>query len=70
MDSTTFYRRFVASLRPGTMLQNPGGGTTEIIDYAANDRLVYQRSSTRIKVRSSLFISSHLAVWMQEFVLG
>ena len=50
MDSTTFYRRFVASLPSGTILQNPGGGTTEIIDYAANDRLVYQRGQSRIYV--------------------
>jgi len=50
MDYQAFHYRLVAALPTGAVLQNPGGGTTEIIAYTANGKLVYQRGRSRIYV--------------------
>jgi hypothetical protein len=50
VDYLDFHQRLVAALPPGTVLQNPGGGTTAILNYTASDNLVYRRGQTRIYV--------------------
>ena len=61
MDYLDFHHRLVAALPPGTILQNPGGGTTEILNYTASDNLVYLRGRTRIYVSiRELFVAYQL----------
>jgi hypothetical protein len=50
MDYLDFYRRFAAALPVGTMHQNLGGGTTEIIANTVNGKLIYQRGASRMYV--------------------
>ncbi len=53
MEYLAFYRRLTAALPPGTVLQNPGGGTTTTLSYTKSDNLAYQRGRTRIYVSIS-----------------
>jgi len=50
MEYLAFYRRLTAALPPGTILQNPGGGTTTIVSYTADDKLAYRRGRSRMYV--------------------
>ncbi len=50
MDYLEFHHRLVTALPPGTVLQNPGGGETEIINYTASDKLAYRRGRSRMYV--------------------
>ena len=59
MDYLHFHRGFLAALPPGTILQNPGGGTTKIISYTASDRLVYQRGASRMYVSIQDFYAAY-----------
>jgi len=50
MDYQAFYYRLVAALPVGAVLQNPGGGTTEIVAHTGTGKLVYQRGRSRFYV--------------------
>lgn len=49
MQYTEFRQRGMSALPPGTILQNPGGGTTTIISYT-DTQMVYQRGHSRMYV--------------------
>ena len=44
-----FYQRLVSSLPVGTVLRNPGRGTSEIVSYT-DTQIVYKRGNSRIYV--------------------
>lgn len=49
MEYQEFYNRTISVLSVGTVLQNPGGGTTEIIAYTGNN-ITYKRGNSKIRV--------------------
>ena len=61
MDYLAFHHRFTSDLPVGTVLRNPGGGVTEIMNYTANGRLVYRRGRSRMYVS----LRDLYAAWQQ-----
>ena len=61
MDYNAFCHLFTSALPVGTVLRNPGGGVTEIINYTANGRLVYRRGRSRMYVS----LRDLYAAWQQ-----
>ena len=50
MQYQDFYQEVVTTFPEGTILHNPGSGTTEIVSYASDDKMVYKRGHSHIYV--------------------
>lgn len=48
MDYKSFRMRFEAAIPVGSVLANPGGGTSEVLSYSA-DHVVYRRGKSKVR---------------------
>jgi len=59
MDYLTFKSKFEGAVPVGSLLTNPGGGTSEVLSYAS-DHVAYKRGNSRIRASLSDFHASFL----------
>lgn len=59
MDYLTFKSKFEVALPIGSVLKNPGGGTSEVLSYGS-DHVAYKRGNSRIRASLRDFHASFM----------
>jgi hypothetical protein len=62
MDFTLFAQKFKQTLTVGTILPNPGGGTSEVLHYT-DETVIYRRGKSQIRASLRVFHTACERFW-------